>query len=574
MTIEIEVNNKKLNAEKGTTILAALSQHGIKIPTLCSMKGFSSVGACRMCVVEVEGKQNLIPACSYPVEEWMKIKTHSQRVLRARKTNVELLLSNHPDDCLYCERNGNCELQEFAEELNIRERRFTARKQQHKLDLSSASLVKDSSKCILCGRCIRVCEEMQGVSAIEFLYRGSQMFLGTAFNKVLNFSSCVACGQCIISCPTGALHEKTYIDDVLGALHDPSITVVAICDASVPVSIAEAYGMKQGKDTPGIMYSALRKLGFNKIFDTSFGADIAIMEESEELAGRLNNNGPFPMVTSSCPSWIKYVEQTKPALFPLLSACKSPQQITGALVKNYYALKEKLSPEKIVVVSISSCIAGKFEAAREEMTSKGIPDVDVVITVREMIQLIKLNGLDLKYLEPEKPDKPFASSSFAGKLFAVSGGELEGTLRTLHSKLTNTEWMDDQTNDLRSQKTVRRSVVKIGDKDLKIAVVSGLGNAIRLLNDIGKGMENYHFIEVMACPGGCIGGGGQPYSHATNLLKTRMNALCNIYEGDSLQVAHRNKEIIELYTDFFKDSSTNIKINLLHTRYLQRDKFI
>ena len=361
MIFDIEVNNKTIKAKRGESILQALNRNGIKVPTLCFMEDFTPTGACRMCVVEVEGHVDLIPACSHPVEEWMKIKTHSPRVILARKTIVELLLANHPDDCLYCIRNGNCELQNFAEELGIRERRFSGKRNKYKIDQASSSIVKDQAKCILCGRCVRVCEEQMTVSALEFIKRGSKMVIGTTFDKPINLSSCINCGQCTIACPTGSLYEKDHLAAVYEALHNPNNHVVIQYSPSISVTLAEEYDLKPGKDVNGMLNAILHKIGFDKVFETAFGVDLAINELAAELLSRMKKGNSLPVFSGDCPAWVKYLEQVNPEMLPMLTTCKSPQQMTGAISKSFYAETRQIDPEKIVMVSVMPCTAKKLK---------------------------------------------------------------------------------------------------------------------------------------------------------------------------------------------------------------------
>lgn len=574
MKFDIIVNNKQITAKKGETILEVLEREGIKVPTLCHLKDLFPTGACRMCVVEIEKFSSLVPSCSYPVEEGMVISTHSPRVIEARKTIVELLLSNHPDDCLYCERNKNCELQTLAENLNVRERNVIGKKNVYKFDQASPSIVRDPAKCILCGRCVRVCEEREGVSAIDFINRGSKTFIGTAFNKGLNVSSCVNCGQCILVCPTGALHEKTYFDVVQEALNDNDKHVVVQYAPSISVALAEEFGIKAGKDINGLMNAALRKIGFNKVFDTTFAADLTIMEESSELIHRIQNNGKLPMITSCCPGWIKYVEQFYPELLEHVSTCKSPQQMMGAVIKSYYAAIENIDPKKIVNVSVMPCTAKKFEAYREEMIHNGIADIDVVLTTRELARLIRLYSIDIENLDPELADNPLGTRSTAGKIFGTTGGVMEAAVRTAYFKLTGKELDDVKIPELRGFKEIKQTKLDINGLEVGVAVVNGLGNAKQLLDKIKDGTSDVHFIEVMACPGGCINGGGQPIVADENAVKARMKALYNIDEKEQLKVSHKNPYIIELYEKFLGEPLGEKSHHLLHTTYCERKVLI
>ncbi|MBN2712812.1 MAG: (2Fe-2S)-binding protein, partial [Planctomycetes bacterium] len=438
-TLTIEVNNRPIEAESGETVLSALKRAGINLPTLCHMEDLLPTGACRMCVVEIEGKPGLVPSCAYPVEAGMKIQTHSPRAILARKTIVELLLADHPDDCLYCARNGNCQLQDLAQSLGVRQRRYQGEKTAEKVDNSSPSIIRDPAKCILCGKCVRVCEEIQGVGAIDFIGRGSKTKIGCAFDEGLNVSTCINCGQCIMVCPTGALSEHSHVKQVLDALNDPEKYVVVQHAPSVSVTLGEEFGIKAGHEVVGAMTAALRRLGFRKVFDTSFSADLCIMEEGSEFVERFKKGGSLPMMTSCSPGWIKFVETFYPDFLGNLSSCKSPQQMMGAVIKSYFAEKEGIDPEKIYSVSIMPCTAKKFEAGRPEMGKNDVADIDAVLTTRELASIIQMRGLDLNELDPEPQDNPFGEYSSAGKIFGTSGGVMEAAIRSAHFLLTGKE---------------------------------------------------------------------------------------------------------------------------------------
>jgi len=571
MSFLIEVNNKQIEARNGETILDALKRHGIKVPTLCHLKGSLPTASCRMCVVEDIKTNKLVTACSMPVSENMQILTHSPRVIESRKTIVELLLSNHPDDCLYCVRNKNCELQNLSEELNVRERKIRGVKNNVHLDRSSASIVRDPAKCILCGRCVKVCEEVMGVACIDFVNRGSASVIGVAFNKGLNTSSCVNCGRCIMVCPTGALSEKSHLPELLSMLNNPNKTVVAHYAPSISVSLAEEFNMAPGTDINGIMNAALRKIGFKKVFDTTFTADLTIMEEGSELIDRVSNGGVLPMITSCCPGWIKFVEEFYPEFLPNVSSCKSPQQMMGAVIKSYWAEKTNNKPEDIYSVSIMPCTAKKFEAQREEMTHKGISDVDAVLTTRELSQLIRIYGIDMHNIEPETTDSPLGYRSSAGKIFGASGGVMEAAIRSAYFLITGEELIRFKIEALRGFDGMKEAQVDIKGLTVKVAVVNGLANARKLLELIKKGEKEYHFIEVMACPGGCINGGGQHIGAAEEAIKSRMKALYDIDDKDSLKVSHKNPEVIQIYEEFLVKPLGHKSHELLHTHYSKRD---
>jgi len=574
MDFTININNKDCEANHGDTILEVINRNGLKVPTLCHLKDFTPTGACRMCVVENVETGKLITSCSHPATPGMKIKTHSQRVVDARKTIIELLLSNHPDDCLYCVRNNNCELQKLAEEYHVRERRIRGRKNKEKLDLSSASIVRDPEKCILCGRCVTICESVMGVSCIDFINRGNKTIVGTPFNEGHNTSSCINCGQCIMVCPTGALTEKNHFAEIQQAIEDPTKRVVVQYAPSISVSMAEELGMEPGKDINGILNAALRKVGFDNIFDSSFSADLTIMEESAELMQRITNGGTLPMLTSCCPGWIKYCEEFYPELIPNLSSCKSPQQMMGAIIKSYFAQQEGLKPEEIYSVSIMPCTAKKFEAQREEMTHNGISDVDAVLTTRELTKFLKLYGIDMFNIQPELTDSPLGFRSTAGKLFGTTGGVMEAALRTAHYIITGKELVNFQIPQIRGLERRKEAKIKIGDLELNVAVVNGMANAVELLDEIKNGRSDLHFVEIMACPGGCIGGGGQHIGTDEEQLKARMKALYSIDENETLKVSHKNPEIIELYEKFLGKPLGHKSHELLHTTYKKRDVMV
>jgi len=573
-SMNIQVNGRTIEAKRGETILTALRRAGINVPTLCYMESLLPSGACRLCVVEVESQRNLVPSCAFPVADGMKIKTHSPRVVRARKTIVELLIAGHPDDCLYCVRNGTCQLQRLADELGVRERRYAGMKNDYKIDTSSASLVRDPAKCILCGKCVRVCEEIQGVSAIDFINRGCRSRVATAFDRGLNVSSCVNCGQCVMVCPTGALREQSSVKEVTDAINDPNRIVIVQHAPAVSVTLGEELGIKAGTDIAGIMTAALRQVGFDRVFDTSFSADLTIMEEASELAHRVANGGVLPMMTSCSPGWIKFVEQFYPDFIPNLSTCKSPQQMLGALIKSFYAGREGIDPRTIFSVSIMPCTAKKFEAERPEMTQNGIPDVDAVLTTREAAHMIRRQGLDINALTPETADTPFGERSTAGKLFGATGGVMEAAVRTAHFLLTGQELADLKVHPLRGLEGVKEAHVKIGDLEVGVAVASGLKNAAALLEQIKAGRKDIHFIEVMTCPGGCIAGGGQPLGTNTDSVRRRMQALYDIDRDGTIRVSHKNEEVQRLYTEYLGKPLGERSHHLLHTHYARREAMV
>lgn len=570
MIFNIEVNNKVLKAKRGDSILETLNQNGISVPTLCRMQGFPSSGACRLCVVEVEGKEDLVPACSHNVEEWMKIHTHSPRVINARRTIVELLLSSHPDDCLYCIRNKNCELQELADELGIRERKLPIVKKQVKKDPSSVSITREPDKCILCGRCIKVCRNWIGISTLDYIGKAMNTIVGPTFDNKLNISNCITCGQCIMVCPTGALHEKDDVNKVLLALQDPDKYVVVQISPTVSVSLAEEFNIRFGKELDELLVATLRRMGFNKVFKTAFAADIMLIQMAEELIDRMEKNERLPILSSNCPAFVKYIEQTYPDLIPNLSVIKSPQQIMGSLVKHHFAKDQKVKAEKIFSVSLMPCTAAKFEASREEFTHKGNSDIDVTLTTRELARMIRLYGLNIQQLAPEVSDTPFVIRTSASKIIGTSGGLAEALYRTLYYKLTGKQLINFKIAALRGNKKIKEYNSKIGNHKIGIAAVNGLSNAVELLDKIIEGKSAYQFIEVMACPGSCVNGGGQPIGSGQEAIKARIKTLYDIDEKESVKASYKNMAVTELF-DKYIDKEKESFFQQFITSYQKRD---
>jgi iron-only hydrogenase group A len=570
MLFTIQVNNKKIKAEKGETILSALNRNGIIIPTLCRMKEFTPTGACRMCVVEVEGRDRLVTACSQPVEEWMKIKTHSPRVITARKTIVELLLSNHPDDCLYCDRNLNCELQRLSEELNIRERRIRGRKIKPRLDQSSPAIIRELSKCILCGRCVRVCEEVITATSLDFINKGRETHVGAAMDRDFNFSSCVHCGQCVLVCPTGALHEKHNITEVQEYLHKPEILKVIQYSSMVVYGIAEELGMKYTRDFDKVLNSILRKIGFDKVFKTGTGTDVCISEIASQLAERIENKSDKPLYISACPAWVKYAEQFMPSLIPQLSTVKSPQQITGVLIKTLVADQMKVKPEAIFSVSATPCMAMKFEARRDGMMRKGISDVDSVLTVRELARLIRLYGIDTSNVEQEPADEPMAGRSSSAILAEVSGGLAEGVVRLYHFQKTKKEPEKHIFKKLRSGGTFRELSIKIGENEVRVAVVDSLTGLEKLKTAMASG-KTYDLIEVMTCPGGCVHGAGLPFSPSKDEIRNRSKLVYAADDTEAINLPCKSPALINLYEKLLKENSDISDKKIFFTHFEKRN---
>ncbi len=566
------VNGQTVEFKPGDTILSACQRVNVHIPTLCHLDGFSPTGSCRFCVVEVEGRPALTPSCTYPAESGLNIQTHSTRVVEARRTIIGLLLADHPGDCLACARSDSCRLQELAAELDVRQRRSYTARPHHELDTASPSITRETSKCVLCGKCVRVCEEVQGVAAIGFIGRGAETIVGTVFNQGMNVSSCINCGQCTLVCPTGALHEQREITRVVEALRDPNKIVVAQHAPSVSVSIGELAGLPAGQDADGAMVTALRRLGFNQVFDTSFSADLTIMEEASEFVHRVKHGGILPMFTSCSPAWIKFVETFYPDFIPNLSTCKSPQAMMGAVIKSYWAERQKVKPENIFSVSIMPCTAKKFEASRPEMARHGVRDVDAVLTTRELARLFKQHNLNLADLPPSKPDSPFGERSTAGKIFGASGGVMEAALRTAYNMITGKEAASPDFREIRGMQGIKEYRINVAGIDVGVAVVNSLSNARKLMDAIKQGRNDLHFVEVMSCPGGCVGGGGQPLGPTKAAIRTRLDKLYEIDASETTahRMSHHNEEVKRLYEEFLGTPLGPMSHELLHTHYHER----
>ncbi|MEQ8214943.1 MAG: NADH-dependent [FeFe] hydrogenase, group A6, partial [Smithellaceae bacterium] len=574
-TVKVTIDNREVEVQEGITILEAARQHGIKIPTLCAWtEANHTPGACRVCMTEVEGQRSLIAACVFPVSAGMVIRTNTEKVRKARKMVVELLLANHPQECNTCVRNGNCELQKVAEFVGLREIRFdyTQFPKEGVIDRSSPSIVRDSRKCIECHRCVTVCEQIQTVSVLTPANRGSKVKVVPAFDLPLIETNCVACGQCIMACPVGALYEKDDIDLVWAALNDPTKHVIVQEAPAIRAALGEEFGMPPGSLVTGKMIAALRRLGFDKVFDTNFTADLTIMEEGSELLKRVKEGGKLPMITSCSPGWIKFCEHFYPELVGHLSTCKSPQQMFGALAKTYYAQVAGIDPKDIVSVSIMPCTAKKFECQRPEMTSSGYQDVDYVLTTRELARMIKEAGIDFVNLADEGYDAPMGEYTGAATIFGATGGVMEAALRTAYYLVTDENLPSLDITPVRGLEGVKEATVKVGALgDVKFAVAHGLGNARKLMDKIREGSADYAFIEIMCCPGGCIAGGGEPIPTTDEIRKLRSEAL---YHDDGKvqqsRQSHENISIKHLYEKFLKEPLGHKSHELLHTKYTQR----
>lgn len=578
--IKLTINNRVVEAEDGQTVLEVARENGIHIPTLCYLKELTGTGACRVCQVEIEGARTLCAACVYPVREGLVVKTHSVRALEARKNVVELIVSNHSKDCLSCIRNTNCELQRLCQELGVREDAYAGNKTPATFDEVSPGIVRDTSKCVLCGRCVAACKKIQGLGILGFMDRGFKTKVGPVYDRSFNDVNCMQCGQCINVCPVGALHEKEEIHDVINAINDPHKHVIVQTAPAVRASLGEEFGMPIGTRVTGKMVAALKMMGFDRVYDTNFAADLTIMEEGYEFINRIKEGGVLPMITSCSPGWVNYVETQYPDILDHLSSCKSPHMMFGAMAKSYYAKQQRLDPKDIYVVSVMPCVAKKGEKERKEMINNGIKDVDAVITTRELGKMIKMFGINFKDIADEQFDQDFFGEySGAGVIFGTSGGVMEAALRTVADVLTNQDIESIEYQQVRGVEGLKEATLMIGDLEVKVAVAQSMSVARPLLEEIKNGTSPYHFIEIMGCPGGCVNGGGQSYVNALvrnsgfNYKLARAKVL---YEEDkSLPVrkSHQNKQIQELYNNFLGAPNSHLAHELLHTTYSKREKY-
>ncbi len=577
--VTIQINGQSMSVPKDYTILQAARQAGIDIPTLCYLKDINEIGACRMCLVEVKGARTLVTACVYPVNEGMEVFTNTARIRKARKAVLELMLSNHNRNCLTCVRNRNCELQKLAEELNVTDISYEGEYTATTVDDFSPSIVRDNSKCILCRRCIAVCKKVQTVGVIDAIERGFNTQIGCSFEKSLNETDCAMCGQCIAICPVGALHEKDGLEPVWNALADETKHVVVQTAPAVRAALGEEFGLPIGTPVTGKMAAALKMLGFDKVFDTDFAADLTIMEEGTELIQRIQNGGKLPMITSCSPGWVKFCEHNFPDFLENLSTAKSPHEMYGAVLKSYYAEQAGIDPKDIYVVSVMPCTAKKFEAQREELSGTGYPDIDAVITTRELAKMIKEAGIEFNKLEDAVFDSPFGDEATgAGVIFGATGGVMEAALRTVSEVLTGKTFDEVEYEAVRGTDGVKEATVTIGDMEVKVAVAHGLGNARKLLTAIREGKADYHFIEVMACPGGCVTGGGQPIQPAKlaaeiDLKAERAKALYAEDRAATYRKSHDNPYIKKLYAEYLGEPCGHKSHKLLHTHYVERPKY-
>lgn len=576
--VNIKINNMPLSVPKGISILEAARMAGIEIPTLCYLKKINEIGACRICMVEVKGARSLVTACVYPVNEGMEIFTNTERVRKSRKTTLELILSTHDRKCLSCVRSGTCELQQLCKEFGVDdEGRFDGANPIHEYDDSAIHMIRDNGKCILCRRCVAACQA-QHISVIGANARGFDTHIGSAFERPLDSVACVSCGQCIVNCPTGAIYEKDDTAKVLEAINDPEKFVVVHTAPSIRVTLGECFGMHIGTNVQGKMVAALRRLGFDKVFDTDFGADLTIVEEANEFLGRVQNGGVLPMITSCSPGWIKYCEHYYPDMLDHLSTCKSPQQMSGAIIKTWYAEKMGIDPKDIVVVGIMPCTAKKFETKRDDQAASGYPDVDYSLTTRELGRMIESAGIYFKHLPDEEFDNPLGDSTGAAVIFGATGGVMEAALRTAVEKLSGEELKSLDFTEVRGTDGIKEASYTVNGMEVKVCVVSGLANANTIMEKVKNGTADYHFIEIMGCPGGCVNGGGQPIQHAVvrNFVDLKARRAAALYEADKdmpLRKSHESEAVKRLYDEFLGEPGSHKAHEVLHTSYVARPKY-
>lgn len=573
--VNIKINGMPLSVPSGITILEAARYAGIEIPTLCYLKKINQIGACRICMVEVKGARSLVASCVFPVNEGMEILTNSDRVRNSRRTTLELILSTHERKCLSCVRSTNCELQKLCKEYGVEnESKFDGVTPDYVYDDSMPHMIRDNSKCILCRRCVAACDD-QAISVIGANARGFDTCITSPFEREIKEFSCIACGQCIVNCPTGALREKDDTPKVLEAINDPEKYVVVQTAPAVRAALGEEFGLPIGTDVEGKMVAALRRLGFDKVFDTDFSADLTIMEESNELIERITNGGALPMITSCSPGWVKYCEHYYPEQLDHLSTCKSPQQMFGATLKTWYAQKMDIDPAKIVSVSVMPCTAKKFEVGRADQSASGYADVDISITTRELARMIKSAGISFNSLPDETYDSPLGEGSGAAVIFGATGGVMEAALRTAVEKITGQTLENVDFTEVRGMEGVKEATYTVGDLSIKVAVASGTKNAKTLMEQIKNGTSEYQFIEIMGCPGGCINGGGQPIVSAAvrnfeDFRSKRASVLYNLDKNNENRKSHENSAIKRVYDEFFGEPGSHKAHEVLHTTYVKR----
>lgn len=576
--INLKINGVEVSVPKGSTVLQAARAADIDIPTLCYLKDINEIGACRICVVEVKGARGPVASCVHPAAEGMEVLTSTPDIIEARRKTLQLILSNHEMKCLSCVRSENCELKRLANDMGVEDADYYKGQKTEEIidiDCSAAHMIRDNSKCILCRRCTAVCEKVQGIGVIGANDRGFVTHISSPFEMGLGETSCICCGQCIAVCPVGALTEKDDTDKVLAAIADPSKHVVIQPAPAVRAALGEEFGLPIGTNVEGKLATALRRIGFDRVFDTNFSADLTIMEEAAELVDRVKNGGKLPLITSCSPGWIKYCEHYFPDMIENLSTCKSPMQMMGAVIKTYYAEKEKLDPKNIVSVAVMPCTAKKFEKGRDDQSAAGVPDVDIVITTRELARLIKRLGIKFSELPDSQFDSPLGASTGAAVIFGATGGVMEAALRTAVKFITGEDAGDVNFTAVRGIEGVKEAAYNVGGIDVKVAVASGTANAAKLLKKVQSGEADYTFIEIMACPGGCVNGGGQPQQPASvrnwnDLRELRAKALYDQDEASTIRLSHENPDIKKLYEDYFKKPGSHKAHEILHTSYVNR----
>ena len=574
--VNVNINGRDYSVPAGSTVLEAARYANVDIPTLCYLKDINEIGACRLCLVEVEGARGLVTACVYPVNDGMKIKTNTPKIAASRKTNLELLLSNHNRTCLSCVRSTTCELQKLCRDYGVDEERFGGAKTESRIDDSSVSIIRDNSKCVLCRRCVAACSKLQGIGAIGANDRGFDTHIGSAYEVNLADTTCINCGQCIVACPVGALYERDDTDKVLDAIADPTKHVVICTAPSVRATLGECFGYEPGTDVEGKMITALKSVGFDGVYDMNVTADLTIMEEATEFLDRFGNGGKLPLITSCSPGWIKFCEHYFPEMTENLSTCKSPQQMFGALYKTYYCEKNNLDPKDVFFVSAIPCTAKKFEVKRDGQSASGYPDVDVAITTHEVARLIEKAGIDFRSLEDGTYDEPFGIGSGAGAIFGATGGVMEAALRTAAEVITGEKLEKLDFDEVRGTDGIKKATYTLGDAQIRVAVCSGTANAKELLRKVESGEESYDFIEVMACPGGCVNGGGQPYQSAAvrNNVDLKSLRAAVLYRADAekldVRKSHENSVVKRLYDEYFEKPGSHKAHEILHTHYVKR----
>ncbi|MCL2223023.1 MAG: NADH-dependent [FeFe] hydrogenase, group A6 [Oscillospiraceae bacterium] len=575
--INLTINGVSVKAPKGSTVLEAAKYANIEIPTLCYLKDLNEIGACRICLAEVKGARSLVAACVHPAEDGMEVQTNTPEIRESRRHTLELTVSNHKRECLSCQKSETCQLLKLCKDYGIDEKRYGGITCDYDIDNKSSSLSRDNTKCVLCRRCVAACKDQQSIAVIDAIERGFKTHIGCAFEKSLEDAPCVYCGQCIVVCPTGALREKDDTQKVLDAIADPEKTVYVFTAPAIRATLGEAFGMPLGTNVEGKLAAVLKRMGFDGVYDMALSADLTIMEEAHEFLDRVKNGGKLPIITSCSPGWVKFCEHYYPDLTENLSSCKSPQQMFGATLKTYFAKKNNLDPKNVVVVSVVPCTSKKFEAGRDDESAAGVPDVDVAITTRELARMIKADGVDFAALEDAQFDSPFGTASGAGVIFGVTGGVLEAALRTA------SYWLDKNFevvnfSEVRGPDGVRRATYKIAGMEVKVAAASGLANARTLLDAVKSGKEDFHMIEIMACPGGCINGGGQPdlsdsIRNNHDVIAARTKVLYELDEKRPLRKSYENLDVQKIYDEYLEKPGSHKAHDMLHTKFVKRTAF-